>query len=61
MLLSIVVPVYNEVEVLPSLLSAVRRVMSASRHSYEIILVDDGSVDGTSEALRDKQLPTIPM
>ena len=53
MVLSIVVPVYNELEVLPSFLSSVQRVMSVSRHVYEIILVDDGSVDGTSEALKD--------
>ena len=53
MLLSIVVPVYNELEVLPSLLTAVRRVMAGTRHSYEIILVDDGSVDGTTEALKE--------
>lgn len=52
MLLSIVVPVYNELEVLPSLLTAVRRVMTGTRHGYEIILVDDGSLDGTTQALK---------
>jgi polyisoprenyl-phosphate glycosyltransferase len=52
MLLSIVVPVYNELEVLPSLLTAIRGVMAATRHAYEIILVDDGSLDGTTEALK---------
>ena len=52
MLISIVVPVYNEVEVLPSLLAAVRRVMTGTRHNYEVIVVDDGSVDGTTEALK---------
>jgi polyisoprenyl-phosphate glycosyltransferase len=52
MLLSIVVPVYNELEVLPSLLAAIRQTMAGTRHTYEIILVDDGSVDGTSRALK---------
>src|SRR6266446_3887020 len=52
MLISIVVPVYNEAEVLPSLLAAVRRVMTGTRHNYEVIVVDDGSVDGTTEALK---------
>jgi len=52
MLLSIVVPVYNEVEVLPSLLTAVRRTMTGTRHNYEIVLIDDGSLDGTVQALK---------
>ena len=52
MLLSIVVPVYNEVEVLPFLLAAIRGVMTDTGHGYEIILVDDGSLDGTSPALK---------
>ena len=51
MLLSIVVPVYNEREALPSLLSALRSALAAD-YSYEVLIVDDGSVDGTSEALR---------
>jgi polyisoprenyl-phosphate glycosyltransferase len=52
MLLSIVVPVYNEVEVLPSLLTAIRGAMAGTPHGYELILVDDGSVDGTSDAFK---------
>ena len=51
MLLSIVIPVYNEREALPALLAAVRRAMAAHQN-YEVILVDDGSIDGTSDALR---------
>ncbi len=51
-MLSIVVPVHNEMEVLPQLLSTLKRVMSATRYSYEIIIIDDGSSDGTTEALR---------
>src|SRR5205809_197801 len=52
MLLSIVVPVFNEIEVLPSLLAAIRGVMAGTGHAYEIILVDDGSLDGTTQALK---------
>jgi len=51
MLVSIAVPVYNEREALPKLLSALRRVMAATEHDYEVILVDDGSVDGTTQLL----------
>src|SRR5213593_156186 len=52
MFVSIVIPVYNEIEVLPALLATTRSVMSATRHSYEIILIDDGSIDGSTEALK---------
>ena len=51
MVLSIVVPVYNELEALPALLSTLRKVL-ANLHSYEVIFVDDGSRDGSSDALR---------
>src|SRR5436190_15714149 len=51
-MLSIVVPVHNEFEVLPQLLAALKRVMSATKYSYEIVIVDDGSADGTTEALK---------
>ena len=52
MFLSIVVPVYNELDALPLLLLSVKRVMSGTDHQYEIVLVDDGSNDGTSKALK---------
>ncbi len=51
MRLSIVVPVYNEVEVLPRLLASLREVMAATKHSYEIVIVDDGSTDGSTNVL----------
>ena len=51
-MLSIVIPVYNEVESLPVLLSRLTRVLDSTRYSYEIIFVDDGSTDGTPELLR---------
>jgi dolichol-phosphate mannosyltransferase len=51
-MLSIVIPVYNEVESLPVLLSRLTRVLDSTRYSYEIIFVDDGSTDGTPELLK---------
>src|SRR5215831_5231568 len=51
MLLSIVIPVYNECDVLPALLTALRHTL-ASRQNYEVIFVDDGSSDGSSDMLR---------
>ncbi|RYU92522.1 glycosyltransferase [Mucilaginibacter terrigena] len=45
--ISVVVPLYDEVESLPELTSWISRVMDENRYSYEIILVDDGSKDGS--------------
>lgn len=43
--LSIVVPLFNEEESLPELCDWIRRVCTENNYSYEVILVDDGSVD----------------
>jgi glycosyltransferase involved in cell wall biosynthesis len=48
---SVVVPLYNEVESLSELCSWIDRVLSASKLSYEVILVDDGSNDGSWEQI----------
>jgi glycosyltransferase involved in cell wall biosynthesis len=55
--LSIVVPVYNEVESIEHLVDRILEVAVRFSFSYEIILVDDGSDDGTWEVivkLKDK-------
>ena len=41
--ISIVVPLYNEVESLPELISWIDRVCTGASFSYEAILIDDGS------------------
>jgi dolichol-phosphate mannosyltransferase len=51
-LLSIVVPVYNEEESLPLLRSAIDGVLSELPLRAEIILVDDGSKDGSAAIMR---------
>ena len=45
--ISVVVPSFNERESLPELCSRIRAVMAAGSFSYEIIIVDDGSTDGS--------------
>lgn len=50
---SIVLPVYNEKGHLKAEIDRIRAVMDASSYSYEIIVVDDGSTDGSSERLRE--------
>jgi glycosyltransferase involved in cell wall biosynthesis len=54
-LYSIVIPVYNEAEVLPSLYDRLTRVMEGLVESYEIIFVNDGSRDDSTALLRDFQ------
>jgi dolichyl-phosphate beta-glucosyltransferase len=49
--LSLVVPAYNEVLRLPRTLEAMRRHLDAAGEPYEVIVVDDGSRDGTAEAV----------
>lgn len=47
--LSVVVPVYNEKPVLPQLYERLGRVLKPLDITYEIVLVDDGSKDGSGE------------
>lgn len=51
--LSIVVPVYNEADNLENLYSRLNAVLDNFGKSYEIILVNDGSRDGTENILND--------
>ncbi len=49
---SIVLPVFNEKGHLDDEIERIRKTMDESRYSYEIIVVDDGSTDGSAERLR---------
>lgn len=51
---SIVIPAYNEEAAIGADLDAIREVMDASPYSYEIIVVDDGSRDGTADEVRKR-------
>ncbi|MDR1726252.1 MAG: glycosyltransferase family 2 protein [Bacteroidales bacterium] len=43
--ISIVIPLYNEEESLPKLLSWIQKVMIENEFSYEVLFIDDGSKD----------------
>ena len=45
--ISVVVPVYNEVESLPELATWIEKVMDKDNFSYEVLFIDDGSRDGS--------------
>jgi glycosyltransferase involved in cell wall biosynthesis len=51
---SIVLPVFNEAGHVEEELDRILSTMEASRYSFEIIVVDDGSTDGTREVLENR-------
>lgn len=59
--LSVVLPIYDERDSLDRVLSAVSAELDKTRLGYEIICVDDGSTDGSDEALQRARLawPTL--
>jgi len=62
--LSIVIPAYNERESMPPLFAELREALAATGRTYEIVIVDDGSRDGTAdwigrEAARDPRVAPV--
>lgn len=57
--LSVVVPLYNEEGSLPHLIEQLLAALRPLGRSFELVLVDDGSRDGTAAVLRD-QVERIP-
>jgi dolichol-phosphate mannosyltransferase len=52
-LLSLVIPVYNEEATLDALFTTIRERLAGLDASYEVVLVDDGSRDRTSEMIAE--------
>ncbi|MHA7848531.1 glycosyltransferase family 2 protein [Serratia sp. D1N4] len=60
MMLSLVVPVFNEEKAIPIFYQAVRNQPELSQHSIEIVFVNDGSSDNT-EMVVDELIKTDPL
>ncbi|NWG05885.1 MAG: glycosyltransferase family 2 protein [Chloroflexi bacterium] len=50
---SIIAPIYNEKDNLPELHRRVTEVMNSTGETWELVLVDDGSTDGSTDILRN--------
>lgn len=51
--ISIVIPAYNEEESIPKLCDWIRDVMQSHSFSWEVIVIDDGSKDGTWQQIEE--------
>ena len=52
---SVVVPIYNEVEILPTLYQRLTKTMEGTGEPYEIIFINDGSTDNSGKLLLELQ------
>ncbi|BBO16814.1 glycosyltransferase [Candidatus Brocadia pituitae] len=52
---SIIIPTYNEREGISQVIESLQALKQRQGNHWEIIIVDDGSTDGTSEMIRDTQ------
>src|ERR1700720_1778330 len=56
---SVVVPVYNEIELVEASVRAIDRFLNGQKLDYEIIIVESGSTDGSAAAC-DRLGETLP-
>jgi len=50
---TVIAPVFNEAENIPALYERIIKVMDSTAEPWELILIDDGSTDGSTELIRE--------
>ena len=60
-MISFVVPAYNEERLLGAALDSIDAAARACREAYEIVVVDDGSTDGTADVARRRGAMVVPV
>lgn len=59
MQLSVVIPAYDEAETLPDLLERLVGTLPSIADGWQVVVVDDGSTDGTADAVRARAFPNV--
>jgi len=59
--LSVVIPAFNEEQRLPRTLDSVEHYLAARDYASEIVVVDDGSSDGTARLVRERAPGAVPL
>ncbi|MTH99264.1 glycosyltransferase family 2 protein [Roseibium sp. RKSG952] len=59
-LLSVIVPVYNEAEVIPHFLKETGEILEQTGLDYEYVFIDDGSRDATADVLEQQIAEGLP-
>ncbi len=53
--ISIIIPAYNEEETIGEVLSEINKIMEKSNWEYEVMVIDDGSSDGTGRIAKKRR------
>lgn len=57
--ITLIIPMYNENQIITDTATKLHQYMSANFQSYEILFSDDGSTDGCGETVRSLALPNV--
>lgn len=50
--ISVITPIFNEAQTIPELYRRVKEVLDSTGESWELVMVDDGCTDGSTELIR---------